>query len=59
MTTKFFKDEICDYFSALKDEYKTLLQNMIFASHYRIVREIIEQNTDIYSIFHYDYMWYD
>ena len=59
MTTKFFKDEICDYFSALKDEYNTLLQNMIFASHYRIVREIIEQNTDIYSIFHYDYMWYD
>ena len=59
MTTKFFKDEICDYFSALKDEYNTLLRNMIFESHYRIVREIIEQNTDIYSIFHYDYMWYD
>ena len=59
MTTKFFKDEICDYFSALKDEYNTLLRNMIFARHYRIVREIIEQNTDIYSIFHYDYIQYD
>ena len=59
MTTKFFKDEICDYFSARKDEYNTLLRNMIFESHYRIVREIIEQNTDIYSIFHYDHMWYD
>ena len=59
MTTKFFKDEICDYFSALKDEYNTLLQNMIFERHYRVVREIIEQNTDIYSIFHYDYIQYD
>ena len=59
MITKFFKDEICDYFSALEVEYNEVLKNMILARHRRIVREIIEQNTDIYSIFHYSSIEYD
>ena len=53
MTTKVFKEEICDYLSALENEYITLLKNMIMEKHHRNVREIIEQNTDAYSVFHY------
>lgn len=52
--TKIYDQFVLEYLSQNSYEYKKIIKYIIQKSHYKNVKKIIEQNTDIYSVFHYD-----
>lgn len=48
------ENNVLKYFSQKPYEYIELLKQIIEKQHYKNVRKIIEQNTDIFSVYHYE-----
>ena len=54
MNKSILKDKICDYFWIMENEHIQFLEKMIRKNHLKNAKKIIEENTDIFSVYHYE-----
>lgn len=49
-----FEETITKYYLSKGDEYSLRIKNALSEIHHENIKKIIEQNTDIFSVFHYE-----